>query len=126
MSQDIISDVLNEIMNIKKAGKKEFETKKYSKFLLEILKIAKENNYIEDFSVDKERKKLKIKIGELSVCKSIKPRYFVQVSEIEKYMRRFLPSRNFGIILLSTSSGLITHTQAYEKNIGGSLIAYFY
>ena len=59
-------------------------------------------------------------------CKAIKPRYMVSVSEIEKYEKRYLPAKNFGIIIISTSQGLMTHQTAIDKNIGGSLIAYIY
>ena len=48
------------------------------------------------------------------------------MDEIDKYVRRFLPSRDFGFIIVSTSKGLMTHEEAIEKNIGGSLIAYIF
>ena len=57
---------------------------------------------------------------------AVKPRFTATVLEIEKYVRRYLPARNFGIVIISTSSGLLTHQEALEKNIGGCLIAYFY
>jgi len=81
------------------------------------------NKYIE-FS--HEDKIIKIKILNLSECRSIKPRFNVQVADIDKYLRRFLPSRNFGKLIVSTSKGLMDQDEAYEKKIGGSLIAYFY
>jgi ribosomal protein S8 len=123
MSQDIVADVLNMIMNRKKAGKSELELSRYSKLLLKVLDIAKKEGYL-DYKID--NKKLKIEIKNLNKCKAIKPRFNVQVEEIDKYMRRFLPARGFGILLISTSKGLMTQEEAYEKNIGGSLIAYFY
>jgi len=126
MSQDIISDALNMIMNAKKSGKKEVAIARYSKFLLEILNIAKKAGYIEKCEIDEKEKKLIVHIGELNECRAIKPRFFVMVPEIEKYIRRYLPARNFGIIIVSTSKGLLTHEEAQEKKIGGSLIAYFY
>ncbi len=43
-----------------------------------------------------------------------------------KYARRYLPARDMGVLILSTSQGLMTHHAALEKNIGGSLIAYVY
>ncbi len=125
MSQDIISDVLNEIMNAKKARKTEIETSRYSKFLIEILKIAKNHGYL-DFKLDEKSKKLDIKIKKLNECRTIKPRFNVQIEDIEKYVRRFLPARDFGIIIISTSKGLMTQAEAYENKIGGSLIAYLY
>ena len=125
MSHDIVADTLNMIMNAKKAGKKELTINKFSNVVIQILAIAKDRKYINSYEITKDRD-LKIKIGNLNECKSIKPRFHVKVDEIDKYVRRFLPSRNFGIIIISTSSGLLTQEEAYEKNIGGSLIAYFY
>jgi small subunit ribosomal protein S8 len=123
MPQDIVADILNRIMNCKRAGKQELETERYSKLLLKILGLAKKQGYL-DYSL--RGKKLKIKIGKLNKCKAIKPRFNVSIKEIEKYMRRFLPSRDFGIIIISTNLGLLTQREAYEKNTGGNLVAYFY
>lgn len=123
MSQDIIADTLNEIMNAKKARKSQINVIRSSKLLLNVLEIAKKKGYIEDFKVKAKDLEIKFKLNE---CRAIKPRFNVQVDEIEKYIRRFLPARDFGIIIISTSSGLMTHEEAYEKNLGGSLIAYFY
>ena len=123
MSQDIVSDALNQIMNAKKSGKTEVEIKRYSTLLTNVLNLMKKHGHI-DFV--QNEKTITIKIIELNECKSIKPRFNVTISEIDKYLRRFLPSRNFGIMLISTSKGLMTHEDAYEKNIGGSLIAYYY
>jgi len=125
MSQDIVADVLNQIMNIKRAKKDELVVTKYSKLLINVLDIAKKQGYI-NYDLDEKDKKLKIKILKLNACKAIKPRFTVSVEEIEKYVRRFLPARGFGIVIISTSSGLMTQEEAYEKNVGGSLIAYFY
>jgi len=125
MSQDIIADALNEIMNAKKAGKDEIVVAKHSKLLLSLLELGKKNNYIENFKV--EDGKLVIKISEkLNECKAIKPRYNVQIKQIDSKIRRFLPSRGFGILVLSTSKGLLTHAEADEQGIGGQLLAYFY
>lgn len=124
MSQDIVANAINQIMNAKRALKKEIEIKSHSKFLLSILAIAKLNYYIKNYRT--EGKVLKVEIGKLNGCRAIKPRTMVQVKEIEKYIKRYLPAKNIGIIVVSTSSGLVTHRTALEKNIGGSLVAYFY
>ncbi len=125
MSQDIVADAINQIMNIKRAGKSELEIERYSKFLIEVLDVAKKHGYL-DYKLDEKNKKLRIKIIKLNRCQAIKPRFNVSVSELEKYVRRFLPAREFGIVIISTSAGLLAQEEAYEKNIGGSLIAYFY
>ncbi len=124
MSQDIIADTLNMMLNSKKIGKNKVETKHYSKFLLSVLAIAKLKGYVKDYKI--ENSVLKIEIGNIHGVKAIKPRFVVTASEIEKYVSRYLPAKNIGIIIISTSKGIITHQTALEKNIGGSLIAYFY
>ena len=124
MSQDVVSDTLNMMINVKKTGKNLVETKHYSKFLLSVLAIAKLKGYVKDYKV--ENRTLKIEIGNLHGVKVIKPRFVVTVPEIERYVSRYLPAKNIGFIVISTSKGLMTHQTALEKNIGGSLIAYFY
>ena len=123
MSQDIVADALNQIMNMKKAKKKQIVINSTSKFLLKILDVIKELVYI-DYKT--KEKQVIVEIKKLNYCSAIKPRYNVSADEIEKYVRRFLPAKDFGYLIISTSKGLMTHEEAIEKNIGGSLIAYVY
>jgi small subunit ribosomal protein S8 len=124
MSQDIIADALNKMLNASRAGKTTLSVSRHSKFLLSVLAIAKLRGYVKNYRV--ENNILNIEIGKLNFCQVIKPRFVVQVEQIEKYSERYLPAKDIGIIIISTSQGLMTHHTAEEKNIGGSLIAYFY
>lgn len=123
MSQDIVADALNQIMNAKKARKKEVAIKRYSNFLLNVLDLMKKLKFL-DYNL--EDRELKIEIKNINECGAIKPRFNVSVEEIEKYVRRFLPAKDFGYIIISTSKGLMTNEEAIEKSIGGSLIAYIF
>jgi small subunit ribosomal protein S8 len=125
MSQDTVADALNQIMNAKRVEKKNVTIKKYSKVLLNLLEMMKEEGHIE-YKVDEENKTATITIIKLNECKAIKPRYNANVTDIDKYLRRFLPSRNFGQLILTTNKGLLRHKEAIEKNIGGSVLAYYY
>src|SRR3989338_5281292 len=116
MSQDIVSDGLNQIMNTKKAGKRELVLKRYSGLLIKILDIAKQYGYI-DYNLSKNE--LKIEIKNVNTMRAIKPRFTVSVKRINFYVRRFLPAKNFGFIIVSTNKGLMRHEEAEEKNIGG-------
>ena len=124
MSQDIISDGLNRIMNAIVAGKKNVTLKHHSKFLQNILAIGKLKGYISEYSVNP--KGLFVEFKDLHKCKAVKPRYIVKVKDIDKYVRRYLPARGIGVVVLSTSKGLMTHQTALDKGIGGSIVAYFY
>ena len=124
MSQDIVADALNMIMNAKKARKEKISVKINSKLLTSILAIAKLKGYIKSYKA--QEKGIEVELGEIHGCKSIKPRYVVSAKNIEKYISRYLPAKNLGILIISTSQGLMTHQTAIEKNIGGSLIAYMF
>ncbi|MEK6908529.1 MAG: 30S ribosomal protein S8 [Nanoarchaeota archaeon] len=124
MSQDIVSDGLNRIMNAKLAGQASITLKHHSKFLQNILAIGKLKDYISEYSVTP--KGLFVEFKNLHKCKAVKPRYVVKVKDIDKYVRRYLPARGIGTIIISTSKGLVTHQTAFDKGIGGSIVAYFY
>ncbi len=124
MTQDIVANALNEILNANMAGKKELIIGRYNKLLLNVLDLAKNYGYIKNYETRDD--KLEVNIGDLNKCQSIKPRFPIDSDNLEKFVRRYLPSRKFGILIISTSHGLMTHEESKEKNIGGSLIAYFY
>lgn len=123
MSQDVVADVLNQMMNAKRAKRETVITRRFSKLLINLLELMKQQDYIDYEIKDGE---LKIMLKEIAECKAIKPRYTVNKKNIEKYVRRYLPSRNFGYVIISTNKGLLTHQKAKEDKSGGSLIAYFY
>ncbi len=124
MTQDIVANALNMMMNAKRSRKKSLDLKDYSKLLISILAIAKLNGYVKDYKVSE--KSLKIELGILHGCQAIKPRLVVHSEKIDKFLGRYLPARNIGILILSTSKGLMTHQTAIDKKIGGSLVAYMY
>lgn len=123
MSQDIVADGLNQIMNAKKARKSNVLLDKHSKLLKYILDIAKENGLL---GYEIQGKKIKVEIKDLNAITAIKPRYTVPVKKINFYVRRYLPAKDFGFIILSTNQGLMNHKKAEEENLGGCLIAYMY
>src|SRR3989338_5251513 len=118
MSEDVISDVLNQIMNAKRTGKKELVVRRYSKLLLKILDIARDAGYL---TYVQEGKQLKINIGEVHTIKAINPRFTVSVPKIDNYVRRYLPAKNFGFLIVSTNKGLMRHDEAEAQKIGGCL-----
>ncbi|MBX4196606.1 30S ribosomal protein S8 [Candidatus Pacearchaeota archaeon] len=124
MSQDIVSDGLNQIMNAVKAGKNSVQLKHSSRMLISILALAKLREYIKHYKL--EGSILTVEVGRLNGCRAIKPKYMVKVEDFEEYVKRYLPAKDLGIIIVSTSQGLMTHHTAQQKNLGGSLIAYFY
>lgn len=129
MNNDPLANVLSSMMNAEKIGKKECLVKPASKMVKKVLDILKEHQYIAGYEVSETGRGgiLKVTlIGRMNDCCVIKPRLPVRKDNYEKYEKRYLPAKDFGIILVSTSKGLMTINEAKEKQLGGSLIAYVY
>jgi len=129
MLNDILSSGLSKILNAERTGKKECIIRPSSKVVVNVLKLMNHNNYIGSFDVVNNTKGGHIKInllGRLNKCGSIKPRYSIKKTGFEKFEKRYLLAKDFGIIIVSTQEGLMTHYDAKKKGIGGRLIAYAY
>ncbi len=126
MSQDVVADALNMIRNANRARKKNVKIKRISNLLIEILKMMKQHDVIKKYKINSKDKSIDVVIENLNDCKAVKPRFSCEISQIEKYRRRYLPAREIGILIISTNQGLKTHKEAQEENLGGCVIAYFY
>jgi small subunit ribosomal protein S8 len=129
MRHDVLSDALSRMMNAERTGKPEAVLSPVSNLVKNVLTIIKGLGYIGDFEFidDARGGKIKVKlIGKINKCSSIKPRFFTSVNGLEKYEQRYLPAKDFGVLILSTTAGLMTHNDCKRKNIGGVLIAYVY
>ena len=61
MSQDIVADGLNQIMNAKRIGKTSLTIRRYSKVLLNLFEIMKSKGHIE-YDVNEEEKTVTVTI----------------------------------------------------------------
>ncbi len=127
---DPVADALIQIKNAEFSSKAECTIKPASKFIGEVLKVAKENGYILDFSQEEVKKGISIfnvKLsGKINTFKAVKPRYAVKKENYEKYEKRYLPARDVGLLIVSTSQGVMTHRQAKLKGLGGRIVAFIY
>ncbi|KAI8657598.1 40S ribosomal protein S22 [Fusarium keratoplasticum] len=62
----------------------------------------------------------------LNKCGVISPRFNVAMGDLEKWVVRLLPTRQFGHIVLTTSAGIMDHDQARRKHFSGEILGYFY
>jgi small subunit ribosomal protein S8 len=126
---DLISDALSNLMNAERIRRKEVIIKRTSKLLLAIVKIIKEKGYIKDFEFTPNTRggTLKIQLNnKINKIGSIRPRYSCTLDKIESFEKVYLPAADFGIIIMSTPHGLITHYEAKNQKTGGVLVAYCY
>lgn len=129
MLNDPLANALSHILNSEKAIKSTCSIKPISKTVKTVLGILKDHHYLGSYKEVKDGKGNYITVnllGRINKCGAVKPRYSVKMAEFEKFEKRLLPAKDFGIIIVSTPKGVMTHTEAKNHNIGGRLLAYCY
>lgn len=124
-----VSNGLTSIMNNESRNKQDCLIAPGSKLLGQVLRVLQMNGYIGEFEfIDDGRSgKLKVQLlGRINKCSSIRPCFPVKSKDIEKWEKIYLPSRDVGILVISTSQGVIAHREAKQNRIGGRLVAYVY
>jgi small subunit ribosomal protein S8 len=126
---DPLADALSNIKNNERTGNLECIIKPSSKLIGKVLNVMQEHGYITEFEYidDGRAGKFKVKLaGKINDCGVIRPRYPVGKNDFEKFEKRYLPARGFGILILTTPEGVMDHEEAKNRGIGGRLLAYVY
>ncbi|MEM3788995.1 MAG: 30S ribosomal protein S8 [Candidatus Bathyarchaeia archaeon] len=126
---DVLSNGLTTILNNEMRNKRECVISPASKLLGKVLRVMQLNGYIGEFEFIDDGRSGKFKVqllGRINKCGAIRPRFAVKVDELEDWEKKFLPSREVGLLIISTSRGVLSHKEAKEKGIGGRLLAYIY
>ena len=129
MQQDPLNDAMSSIRNAEKVGKQECLIAPSSKLIGRVLKVMADNNYIREFEFVEDNKAGKYKVrlnGHINECGVVRPRYSIKLADMEKFESRYLPAQDFGVLILTTTKGIISHVQAKELGIGGKLLAFVY
>jgi len=129
MQNDPLSDALSKINNAAMAGRREIVIRPASKLVGRILKIMEEHGYVEEFEYVEDGRggMFKVRIGTtINKCGAIKPRFSVKRDQMERFEARYLPAQDFGILIITTNRGVMTHSEAKEIGVGGKLLAYVY
>lgn len=130
VTTDPIADMLTRIRN---ANQQKHETVSipYSNLKNDLANILKNEGFVTDFVVNEEGNHKSIVItlkykGNERVITGLKRvskpglRQYAKVNEIPKVLN------GLGIVVLSTSQGLMTDKEARAKNIGGEVLAYIW
>ena len=127
VSTDPISDMLTRIRNAIAVHKTEVAMP-HSKAKEAVVEILKQQKYITNFNVSEDgfRKTLTVELPEIQTINNIsrvsKPgrRVYAKVSEIPQV------KQGRGIVILSTSQGVMVGTEAKNKKLGGEILCQVY
>lgn len=129
MQHDPLADALSAIKNAEHKGKQKCIIKPASKLIGNVLDVMKEEGYIGSYEFRDDHRagiyEVEL-IGAINDCGAIKPRFPVKRDEMEKWEKRYLPARDFGVLILTTNRGVMSNKKAKEMGIGGKLLAYVY
>lgn len=126
---NVVSNLFTTLYNNEARRKKECLVSPSSKFASEILRVLQKYRFIGEFEqIDDNRMgKFRIQLlAKINKCGIITPRYNLKKDEYLNWERQFLPAYNVGLLLVSTSKGIMSHHEAQIQGLGGVLIGYVY
>ena len=126
---NVISNLFTTIYNNESRRKRECVVVPASKFASEVLHAMQKHRYIGDFEqVDDGRAgKFRVQLlAKINKCGTITPRFSVKKDAYFGWERQFLPAYSMGILLVSTSKGIMSHHEAVSEGLGGVLVGYVY
>ena len=129
MQFDPLNDALTKILNAEQAGKYNVDLAPASKLLGSVLEIMQTSGYVGEIEKNDDGRGGKYIVqlrGAINQCGVVKPRHSVRRQEFDKWEGRYLPAQDFGLLILTTNSGIMHHKDAKENRIGGKLLAYVY
>ena len=129
MQFDPLNDALAKLYNAEQAGKFDVQLSPASKLLGSVLQIMQSSGYVGEIERNDDGRGGSFSVqlrGAINQCGVVKPRYSVRRQVFDKWEGRFLPAQDFGLLILTTNSGVMHHKDAKENRIGGKLLAFVY
>jgi small subunit ribosomal protein S8 len=128
-TQNILATIMNTVKLSEQRGRKSCLVDGSSKFAGYVLNVMQRAGYIGEFEfIDNGRGgNFRIQLlGRINNCGVIVPRVSVSARQIDQLATRFLPSREIGVLIVSSPAGVMAHGEARDKGVGGVAVGYVY
>ena len=126
---DPLADACSIIKNAENVSKSTVLIKPRSKLIGTVLRILQANGYIAEYESINDGRDGKFQVellGRINKIGVIKPRKAIKANHIEKEEKNYLPAVDFGMLLISTNKGVMSHIEAKKLHVGGRLLVYVY
>lgn len=128
-ANNVLANLFASLQNAEMRNKKECMVIPASSLASEVLKVLQKRRYIGEFEFidDGVGGKLRVQLlGRINRCGVISPRFPVKALKLVDWEHRYLPAFGVGTLIVSTPKGVMSHSEAQEKNLGGRLVGYVY
>ncbi len=128
MRHDLLADAFAVIKNAENLGKRECLIPA-SGLIGGVLEVIKRNDYIRGFERIEDGRGGKFRVqlmGRINNCNVIRPRFSIKSRDTIRWEKRYLPSDRVGILVITSSSGVIDQKEAKNKKSGGKLLGFVY
>ncbi|MFB6192368.1 MAG: 30S ribosomal protein S8 [Haloarculaceae archaeon] len=126
---DPLANAMSGIDNAESVGHLTHTVSPASNTIGSILEVLYDRGYVDGFQYVDDGKAGKFEVelkGAINECGAVKPRYAAGADGFERWEKRFLPARDYGTLVVTTSQGVMSHYEAREQGVGGQVIAYVY
>ena len=124
-----VADAMCTLKNAADTGKSSCIIQPAGRLIGEMLRIMQEAGYVKDYTLIEDGRGGQFEVrltGYINKCGAITPRFSIKASEMEDWEQMYLPSKNIGLLVISTSQGVLNHKDARQQGIGGELLGYVY
>jgi len=128
MKHDPLADMFSVLKNMEAIGRTECIVPA-SGTIKSVLEVIHQHKYIGTFELVDDGKGGRFRvnlIGKINDCGVIKPRFSVTRGGFIKWEKRYLPSSENGILIVTTSKGVTDQRSASKAGTGGRLLGYVY
>ena len=129
VGNDPLGNALSGLDNAESVGHLDYNVQPASNIIGSVLEVFYDRGYIDGFEFVDDGKSGEFDVelkGAINECGAVKPRYSVAADDYEKWEKRYLPARDYGALIVTTSHGVMSHYEARETGVGGQVIAYVY